>query len=405
VVFGQASGWPASFNLTTLNGTNGFAIPGIVANGNLGQSVSTAGDINGDGLADLVLGAEGVSSSAGTAYVIFGQVGGWPASFNLATLNGANGFAVPGMAAGDFLGFSVSTAGDINGDGKADLALGGYGVSSNMGATYVVFGQMSGWPASFNLATLNGTNGFAVPGIAASGNLGISVNTAGDLNADGTADLVLGAFGNSSGAGEAYVLFGQAGGWPSSFNLATLNGTNGFAIPGIAGSGNLGVSVNTAGDLDADGTADLVLGAYSVSSNTGAAYVLLGRKIPSPLSLSLMSSLSSMAIPLTPTPISPPSSNPASFVLTPSTIAITIPLNLTTAFVPLTANIIAISNNTATVKLIASNGYAIVFTANLSSVPLFTNFPPLTVTNNFSISLGTGSLSTPPVFEGCTDHW
>ena len=57
MIFGQASGWPASFNLATLNGANGFAIPGIAADGYLGSSVSTAGDINGDGKADLVLGA------------------------------------------------------------------------------------------------------------------------------------------------------------------------------------------------------------------------------------------------------------------------------------------------------------------------------------------------------------
>ena len=62
MIFGQASGWPASFNLTTLNGTNGFAIPGIAASGDLGFSVSTAGDINGDGKDDLVLGAYDVSS-------------------------------------------------------------------------------------------------------------------------------------------------------------------------------------------------------------------------------------------------------------------------------------------------------------------------------------------------------
>ena len=77
-----------------------------------------------------MLGAYAVSSYKGEAYVIFGQASGWPASFNLTTLNGTNGFAIPGIASGGALGWSVSTAGDINGDGKADLVLGARGVSS-----------------------------------------------------------------------------------------------------------------------------------------------------------------------------------------------------------------------------------------------------------------------------------
>ena len=202
----QTSIWPASFNLTTLTGANGFAIPGIAVSGGLGTSVSTAGDLNGDGRADLVLGAWGVSSNAGAAYVLFGQAGGWTPAFNLATLNGTNGFAIPSVAAGDFLGNSVSTAGDLNGDGKADLVLGAPGVSS--GAAYVLFGQASGWPAQFNLATLNGLNGFAVNDLAAGDYLGGSVSTAGDINHDGIADLVLGAPGGSTN-GTVYVIFGQ----------------------------------------------------------------------------------------------------------------------------------------------------------------------------------------------------
>jgi len=300
VIFGQASGWPASFNLSTLNGTNGFAIPGIAVGGGLGQSVSTAGDLNGDGKADLVLGAFGVSLLTGEAYVIFGQASGWTPSFNLTTLNGTNGFAIPGIAAGGWLGYSsVSTAGDINGDGKADLVLGAYHVSSLTGEAYVIFGQASGWTPSFNLTTLNGTNGFAVPGIVAGGGLGISVSTAGDLNGDGKADLVLGAWGVSSNAGAAYVLFGQASGWPASFNLSTLNGTNGFAIPGIAANAYLGYSVSTAGDINGDGKADLVLGADGVSSNSGAAYVIFGQAsgwTPS-FNLSTLNGTNGLAIP------------------------------------------------------------------------------------------------------------
>ena len=103
-----------TFNLMTLNGTNGFTVPGVVANGQLGGAVSTAGDINGDGISDLLLGAA-PNSGAGNSYVIFGSRGGFASSFNLTNLNGTNGFSIPGVAPNGQLGQSVNTAGDING--------------------------------------------------------------------------------------------------------------------------------------------------------------------------------------------------------------------------------------------------------------------------------------------------
>ena len=119
--------FPASFNLNGLDGSNGFTVPGVSAAGWLGYSVNTAGDINGDGISDLVLGTFQANSVWGASYVIFGSRIGFPASFNLAALNGTNGFTVPGVAnttEGGLFGWSVSTAGDINGDGLADLVLG-----------------------------------------------------------------------------------------------------------------------------------------------------------------------------------------------------------------------------------------------------------------------------------------
>ena len=101
-------------------------VPGIASNGCLGISVSTAGDINGDNITDLVLGAYGANSDNGTAYVIFGSRGGFVSPFNLTNLNGNNGFMVPGIASSGPLGNSVSTAGDINGDNITDLVLGAH---------------------------------------------------------------------------------------------------------------------------------------------------------------------------------------------------------------------------------------------------------------------------------------
>src|SRR5665648_981307 len=186
--------FPAVFNLTMLDGQNGFSIPGIAASGQLGISVSSAGDVNGDGLTDLIVGANGAgASNQGASYVVFGnRTLGSSGTFNLNTLNGQNGFSIPGIAASGELGNSVSTAGDVNGDGLMDLIVGAYGVASQQGASYVIFGNRTlGSSGTFNLTTLNGRNGFSIPGIAATGYLGISISSAGDVNGDGLTDLIV----------------------------------------------------------------------------------------------------------------------------------------------------------------------------------------------------------------------
>ena len=148
VVFGKNTGFPATLALSSLTGSNGFRIDGVAASDRSGFSVSAAGDINGDGLADLIVGALGADpngSESGSSYVVFGKSTGFTATLALSSLNGSNGFRLDGVAANDFSGYSVSAAGDINGDGIDDLIVGAKGADPNgnsfSGSSYVVFGR------------------------------------------------------------------------------------------------------------------------------------------------------------------------------------------------------------------------------------------------------------------------
>ena len=287
VVFGSASGF-ANLNLNTLTNAQGFKLTGVAAGDKAGTSVSNAGDINGDGIGDMIVGASGVSSSTGASYVVFGKAAGNAfANINLSTLNGgaSGGFKITGEANSQS-GFSVSNAGDVNGDGLADLIIGARNADTAAGAAYVVFGKVGGF-TDINLGTL-GTAGFKISGGDTQDGVGTSVSGAGDVNGDGFDDLIIGAPGidraqGASEVGDAFVVFGQAG--ITNFGLATLtaagnaNGNLGFKLSGVAQQDYTGVSVSSAGDINGDGFADLIVGAERASNfaNAGVTYIVFGQ--------------------------------------------------------------------------------------------------------------------------------
>ena len=135
-----------NINLSDLNGSNGFRLDGETAYDASGHVVSNAGDVNGDGFDDVIIGAWGNDkngSESGSSYLVFGKASGMDATMNLSDLDGSNGFRLDGEAAGDHLGDGVSTAGDVNGDGFDDLIISASGADSH-GSSYVVFGKAAG---------------------------------------------------------------------------------------------------------------------------------------------------------------------------------------------------------------------------------------------------------------------
>ena len=286
VVFGGISN-PASLSLNALNATNGFRLSGGTFNDETGYAVSGAGDVNGDGFDDVIVGAPGTDptddlAEAGAAYVVFGR-SSFPINVDLGSLNGANGFRVNGMTNDDRAGSSVGTAGDVNGDGFEDLLIGAANASpggkDQAGQVNVVYGRAS-YPPIIELSGLNGSDGFQINGISAEGNLGKTVNSAGDFNGDGYGDLLLTAgtylANRSLDSGIVYVVFGRPA-FSATFNLNEINGTNGVQIEGIGTGDNAGRSAVSAGDVNGDGRDDLIIGAPYAAARKGEAYVVFGR--------------------------------------------------------------------------------------------------------------------------------
>src|SRR5690349_21857544 len=257
-----------NISLPSLDGSTGFRIDGAASGDQSGFSVSNAGDINGDGFDDVIIGAplaDPNGNESGASYVVFGHAGGFDSTLALSSLDGINGFRLNGEGTRDRSGKSVSSAGDVNGDGFDDLLVGArltdqsgfiydYQRSDGAGASYVVFGKASGFEPTLDLSALDGSNGFRMDGQSAYGASGHSVSSAGDVNGDGFADLIVGApdplamfpedeFARS---GDSYVVFGKASGFNATVDLSTLDGSTGFHLDGVMGD-HLGYSVSSAG--------------------------------------------------------------------------------------------------------------------------------------------------------------
>jgi Ca2+-binding RTX toxin-like protein len=276
VVFGKAT--TTNVDLASLD-TAGFRIDGNQSGDAAGRSVEGGGDVNGDGIDDVLLGTTGHGTGHGAVYVVFGS----ESPTNVDLLSYTSGFLIAGAAVNDLAGADVANAGDVNNDDLDDIVLGAPQTDNNSrnlsGSAYVVFGKED--TTTVQLASLD-TGGFRIDGAAASDAVARDVDGAGDVNGDGFADVVMNtalADNNSrNDSGSAYVVFGKA--TTTNVDLASLD-TGGFRIDGASEGDQAGSSVATGGDVDNDGRADIVVGATHVDkhsrNNSGSAYVVLGK--------------------------------------------------------------------------------------------------------------------------------
>lgn len=273
--------------------------PVIGSGGLAGLSVAGAGDVNGDGRPDVVIGAPRESNNgrrdSGSAYVVFGQ--SRPATIDLSNL-GSEGFRIDGATTGELAGRAVSGAGDVNGDRRPDVLVGAPGAFSGgaegprkaRGKAYVVFGKSSSAPV--DLARL-GTSGFQITGrhFQFPDAFGLAVSGAGDINRDGHADVIVAAPGNPGfeeefTPGSVYVIYGQRS--SKQIRVDRL-GRRGFKIVGAGGD----VSVAGAGDVNGDRRSDVIIGNGSArvrGQTRGAAYVVFGARYRKTINLARLGS-------------------------------------------------------------------------------------------------------------------
>jgi hypothetical protein len=243
VYYGSTSGISDSPSRTIDN-------PANQVNGHFGGSIASAGDLNSDGYSDVIVGAYHQSNGAvgeGNAFVYYGSITGIPDTPSSTLDNPTN--------QGGQFGYSVSSAGDVNGDGYTDIIVGARTQENGAvseGNAFVYHGSSMGVSPT---PTVNLDN----PANQVSGLFGSSVASAGDVNGDGFADIIVGALSQDNGAedeGNAFVFYGSTTGVPDRPSRTFDNPTN-------QRNGEFGGSVASAGDTNGDGFSDIIVGAQS----------------------------------------------------------------------------------------------------------------------------------------------
>ena len=269
LVLGRANGWAPDESLAAADAS----WLGEAEGDQSGQAVAGAGDFNGDGLGDLLVGAPlnaEAGHEAGQAYLVLGRDTGWALDTSLA---GADASFL-GEEVSAWAGSSVAGVGDVDGDGFDDILFGAPRANdggTQAGKVYLVFGRSTGWSPDTPLSDADA----AFVGEASSDNAGVALAGAGDVDGDGFADLLIGAGSNSEAgndAGQAYLIFGKATGWARDLDLAAAD----ESFLGDNPEDNLGTAVALTSDVNGDGFDEVLVGAYGhdqLGSETGQAYL------------------------------------------------------------------------------------------------------------------------------------
>jgi len=295
LVFGHAGAWAdIDFN-GAVPAATAIRILGDDGLDGSGVSVSSAGDVNGDWYDDFLIGADGADGpgglDTGESYLVFGHDGAWA---NI-DLSGAAPATTAVRIFGDDIfdnsGHSVSSAGDVNGDGHGDFMIGAYHANpaggADAGETYLVFGHGDPWAdIDFDGAVAPGT-AIRIFGDDASDRSGTSISWAGDVNNDGYSDLLIGAPGADPGggadAGETYLVFGHTGTWSNMEFNSGVAPPAAIRIFGDDASDVSGRTVSQAGDVNNDGFGDLLIGARDADpparSDAGETFLVFGRAV------------------------------------------------------------------------------------------------------------------------------
>ena len=221
-----------------------------------GSAVAAAGDVDGDGHGDIIVGDYAWREGEGWSAIFLGSADG----VSMASQTRLK--VTPGAGEDQYFGASVAGAGDVNGDGYADVIVGApLSSDEEAGQAFVLLEPMSG---EYDVGT------DALTGDTEKGWFGSAVSGAGDVNGDGYDDVIIGAPGDGDLPGRAYVYPGSATG------VAALDATT---LAGEHAEDEFASSVAGAGDVDGDGYHDVVVGAPGVDGEDGAAYVYMGSSI------------------------------------------------------------------------------------------------------------------------------